>query len=58
MSLIIGIDDFGKVITEKLDFIDKSLFIKEVLDNKNIEASVILRPRRFGKTFNMSMLHL
>src|SRR5271155_2359832 len=57
MSLIVGVDDFGKVITEKLNFIDKTLFIKEVLDNKDIEASVIVRPRRFGKTFNMSMLH-
>ncbi|MDF3055748.1 MAG: hypothetical protein K0Q74_1655, partial [Gammaproteobacteria bacterium] len=57
MNFIIGVDDFGKVVREQLDFIDKSLFIKEILDNKGTEASVILRPRRFGKTLNMSMLH-
>jgi hypothetical protein len=29
MNFIIGIDDFGEVITEKFNFVDKSLFIKE-----------------------------
>ena len=57
MSLIIGQDNFGETIQQKLNFIDKSLFIKEVFDNKNTVVSVIVRPRRFGKTFNMSMLH-
>lgn len=56
MSLIIGEDDFGEVISEKLNFIDKSLFIKEIFDNKDIKVSIIVRPRRFGKTLNMSML--
>ena len=46
-----------KPLQEKLEFIDKSLFIKEIIDNKEIEVSVIIRPRRFGKTLNMSMLH-
>lgn len=57
MKLQIGSDDFGKVRSKGLNFIDKTLFVKEVLDNKNIEVSVITRPRRFGKTFNLSMLH-
>ena len=57
MRLQIGSDDFGKVRTNKLNFVDKTLFIKEILDNKNIEVSVITRPRRFGKTFNLSTLH-
>jgi hypothetical protein len=57
MELQIGFDDFGKVRTKNLNFVDKTLFIKEVLDNKNIEVSVITRPRRFGKTFNLSTLH-
>lgn len=56
MSLIIGVDDFGKIITRNLGFIDKSLFIKEIMDNDGVEVSVIIRPRRFGKTLNMSML--
>ncbi|MDF3055109.1 MAG: putative AAA-ATPase [Gammaproteobacteria bacterium] len=57
MNFIIGVDDFGKIIKEKYNFIDKSLFIKEVLDNRGTEVIVITRPRRFGKTLNMSMLH-
>jgi hypothetical protein len=57
MGLQVGFDDFGKVRTNSLDFVDKTLFVKEVLDDKNTEVSVITRPRRFGKTFNLSMLH-
>jgi hypothetical protein len=57
MKLQVGFDDFGKVRSGGLDFVDKTLFIQEVLDNKNIEVSVITRPRRFGKTFNLSTLH-
>lgn len=36
-------------------FVDKTLFIKEVLENSNL-VLLITRPRRFGKTLNMSML--
>ena len=57
MSLIVGLDDFGEAVHSQLDFIDKSLFIKEIFDRKAINVSVIIRPRRFGKTFNLSMLH-
>lgn len=57
MQLPIGYDDFGKIIDKKLKFIDKSLFIKEILDDENTEAIVITRPRRFGKTLNLSLLH-
>lgn len=56
MRLILGLDDFGKAVSEDLDFVDKTLFVKELLDNTNVEATVIVRPRRFGKTFNLSML--
>jgi hypothetical protein len=57
MQLPIGYDDFGKIADKKLKFIDKSLFIKEVFDDESTEAIVITRPRRFGKTLNLSMLH-
>ena len=57
MELQIGYDDFGEVRTNQLNFVDKTLFIKEVIDSKNIKVSVITRPRRFGKTFNLSALH-
>lgn len=57
MQLPIGYDDFGNIIEKGLNYVDKSLFIKEILDDINTEAIVITRPRRFGKTFNLSMLH-
>ena len=34
MGLVIGTDIFGKVIESKLDFVDKSLFIKDVIFDK------------------------
>ena len=57
MEMQVGFDDFGKVRANGLAFVDKTLFIKDVLDNKGTEVSVITRPRRFGKTFNLSTLH-
>lgn len=56
MILPVGMENFGKIIQKKLDFVDKSLFIKEILDDKGTEVVVITRPRRFGKTLNLSML--
>lgn len=55
MRLPIGYDDFKKLIINKLDFVDKSLLIKDVLEN-DTEVILITRPRRFGKTLNLSML--
>jgi hypothetical protein len=57
LQLPIGYDDFGAIEEKKLDTIDKSPFIKEVIDNKTTQSMVITRPRRFGKTFNLSLLH-
>ncbi|MCK4608671.1 MAG: AAA family ATPase [Gammaproteobacteria bacterium] len=57
MHLVIGDDNFGKIREKNLDFVDKSLFIKTVLDDIETEVSLITRPRRFGKTLNLSMLH-
>lgn len=53
--LPIGLDDFAKVIRDDYYYVDKSLFIKELLDKKG-EVNLFTRPRRFGKTLNMSML--
>jgi len=55
--LPIGHDNFREVIENRLDFVDKSAFIEEVMDDKATKAAVITRPRRFGKTTNLSMLH-
>lgn len=57
MPLIIGQDNFGELIRQELSFIDKTLFIKEVFDRKEVSVAVIIRPRRFGKTLNLSTLH-
>ena len=54
-ALPIGISDFEKLITQDYYFVDKSLFIKEILDS-GAEVTLIPRPRRFGKTLNLSML--
>ena len=51
----IGVSDFKILRVKDNYFIDKSLFIKHILDNQSAIA-LITRPRRFGKTLNMSML--
>lgn len=51
----IGIDNFEEIITKNYYYVDKSLLIKELLDSR-AKATLIPRPRRFGKTLNMSML--
>ena len=53
--LPIGIDNFEMLITRGYYFVDKTLLIKELLDNK-ASVNLFTRPRRFGKTLNMSML--
>src|SRR5262249_52236069 len=57
MQLPIGYDDFSELIDKKLDFVDKTLLIRDILDEISIKVMVITRPRRFGKTLNLSMLH-
>ncbi|MCR4430909.1 MAG: ATP-binding protein [Tepidanaerobacteraceae bacterium] len=51
----IGIDDFRDMIVSNGYFVDKSLFIKEIIDDIS-KVKLITRPRRFGKTLNLSML--
>lgn len=53
--LPIGIDNFEKIINGGYLYVDKTLFIKELLDMKG-EVNLFTRPRRFGKTLNLSML--
>ena len=53
--LPIGVDNFQKIIANDYYYIDKSLLIKELLDLKG-EVNLFTRPRRFGKTLNLSML--
>lgn len=51
----IGIQDFGKMITNDCYYVDKTDFIREWWESKD-DVTLITRPRRFGKTLNMSML--
>lgn len=53
--LPIGIDDFQEIIQKEYYYVDKTLLIKELLDKKG-KVNLFTRPRRFGKTLNMSMI--
>ena len=52
----IGEQDFAKIITEDMFYIDKTRFIKEWWESKD-SVTLITRPRRFGKTLNLNMLN-
>ncbi len=54
-KLPIGIDGFEKLRTNDFYYADKTMFIKELLENWG-EVNLFTRPRRFGKSLNMSML--
>lgn len=49
--LPIGIEDFKELIEKEYYYVDKTMFIKNVLEEKVV---LYTRPRRFGKTLNMS----
>ncbi len=51
----IGIQDFEKIIEGGTFYVDKTEFIKEWWESRD-DVTLITRPRRFGKTLNMSML--
>lgn len=54
-TVAIGIQDFGDLIQKNCFYIDKTSFIREWWESKD-SVTLIARPRRFGKTLNMSML--
>lgn len=54
-SVAIGIQSFEKLREKDCFYVDKTDFIKEWW-NSNDDVTLITRPRRFGKTLNMSML--
>ncbi len=54
-KLPIGIERFEKIRTEGFYYVDKTGFIRELLDNWG-EVNLFTRPRRFGKSLNMDML--
>ena len=54
-TVAIGIQNFGDLIQKNYFYIDKTAFIKEWWDGGD-SVTLIARPRRFGKTVNMSMV--
>ena len=54
-KLPIGLSDFKELIKDDYYYIDKSLLIKEIIDS-GAKSILLPRPRRFGKTLNLSML--
>jgi hypothetical protein len=54
-KLPVGLSDFKRVIEDNYYYVDKSPLIKELID-QGAQALLVPRPRRFGKTLNLSML--
>ena len=55
LKLPVGIDNFEKIRRENFYYIDKTKLIEQLLEQWG-EVNLFTRPRRFGKTLNMSML--
>lgn len=55
IPLPIGVENFEDLIQTGYYFVDKTLFIRELIDMKG-KVNLFTRPRRFGKTLNMSMI--
>ncbi|MDO4554946.1 MAG: AAA family ATPase [Lachnospiraceae bacterium] len=54
-ALPVGVDDFKEMMEKEYYYVDKTGLIKDILDKKG-KVNLFTRPRRFGKTLNMSML--
>ena len=56
LALPIGIDDFRELREQRLEYVDKSHLVQELLDRPGAKVVLLPRPRRFGKSLNLSML--
>jgi hypothetical protein len=56
LRIPIGIDDFRTLREAKLEYVDKSDLIRQVIDQPGVQVILLPRPRRFGKSLNLSML--
>ena len=54
-ALPVGVENFEDMVKSDYYYVDKTMFIKELLDMKG-KVNLFTRPRRFGKTLNLSML--
>ncbi len=55
-GIAVGIDDFERIIERNCYFVDKTPFLKLLLQRNEDAALLLTRPRRFGKSLTMSML--
>ena len=55
LKLPIGVDNFEKIRRDSFYYVDKTGLIEQLLERWG-EVNLFIRPRRFGKTLNMSML--
>ena len=51
----VGVENFERIIKDGYYYVDKSLLIEKILENRT-PVTLFTRPRRFGKTLNMSMI--
>ena len=54
-ALPVGVENFEDIVKSGYYYVDKTMLIKELLDLKG-KVNLFTRPRRFGKTLNLSML--
>ena len=54
-NVVVGVQDFSKIVEQNYLYIDITFFIKEWWENRD-PLTLITRPRRFGKTLTMSMV--
>nr|MDE6607803.1 AAA family ATPase [Lachnospiraceae bacterium] len=53
--LPIGIENFEEICTDEFYYVDKTMMIRDLLRRRG-KVNLFTRPRRFGKSLNMSML--
>lgn len=56
LNIPVGISDFEKIRQNGYYYVDKSSLISTLLKSESTEVTLVTRPRRFGKTMDMSML--
>lgn len=54
-ALPASVENFEDIVKSGYYYVDKTMFIKELLDLKG-KVNLLTRPRRFGKTLNLSMI--
>ena len=56
LKIPVGVSDFEKIRQNGYYYVDKTPLISALLNSESTEVTLIIRPRRFGKTMAMSML--